>query len=325
MFKMIKFILVFLILFSFVYFNSDEIEFEISEILHRSNKMVYENNSNMGVYFCPRDNCSKVFYDLVHKYDDIKCVFYDLDDPTLIDKLLEKDAKVYLEEDNRLDEFNHGNSYALMHNKFCIFDEKILITGSMNPTVNGMQNNNNNLFVIESKYLILNYLDEFEEIKGNRFGGGDIVRYPKINYSGILIENYFCPEDHCKDNILRILDIANESIYFMTFSFTDIDIADKLIEKSLDGVNVKGIMEKRRVNMQYNLFSYLNSSGVEVIKDNNNHIMHHKVFIVDKNIVIFGSYNPTKSGNQKNDENILIVYDEKIASRFLEEFDYLIG
>jgi len=48
--------------------------------------------------------------------------------------------------------------------------------------------------------------------------------------------------------------------------------------------------------------------------------MHHKVFIIDNETVATGSYNPTESGNSRNDENLLIIHDKEIASAYLEEF-----
>ena len=53
------------------------------------------------------------------------------------------------------------------------------------------------------------------------------------------------------------------------------------------------------------------------------HILHHKVFIIDNATVILGSYNPTAAANTKNDENIIITHDETIAQRFVEEFERL--
>ena len=52
--------------------------------------------------------------------------------------------------------------------------------------------------------------------------------------------------------------------------------------------------------------------------------MHHKVFIVD-DAVIFGSYNPTDSGNKRNDENVLVIHNRGIAEQFIKEFDFLWG
>jgi phosphatidylserine/phosphatidylglycerophosphate/cardiolipin synthase-like enzyme len=61
--------------------------------------------------------------------------------------------------------------------------------------------------------------------------------------------------------------------------------------------------------------------SMEVLYDSNKANMHHKVFIVDKSIVITGSYNPTNNGNTRNDENILIIHDPEIADLFNQEFE----
>lgn len=53
----------------------------------------------------------------------------------------------------------------LMHNKFCIIDDKIVITGSYNWT-NKAQNNFENIIVVEQKDTVDNYCNEFEKLKG---------------------------------------------------------------------------------------------------------------------------------------------------------------
>jgi len=49
--------------------------------------------------------------------------------------------------------------------------------------------------------------------------------------------------------------------------------------------------------------------------------MHHKVFVVDDQVVILGSYNFTGNAEEENDENVLIIHDPEVARAFLEEFD----
>ena len=61
--------------------------------------------------------------------------------------------------------------------------------------------------------------------------------------------------------------------------------------------------------------------GLDVIKDKNKFMMHHKVFIIDKKIVVTGSFNPTGNGDTNNDENILIIHDEGVAQKYLKEFE----
>ncbi|MBT7927691.1 hypothetical protein HN695_05100, partial [Candidatus Woesearchaeota archaeon] len=54
-------------------------------------------------------------------------------------------------------------------------------------------------------------------------------------------------------------------------------------------------------------------------------LLHHKVFIIDDHIVITGSYNPTASGTEKNDENILIIYSDDVAAEFVDEYDLIMS
>jgi phosphatidylserine/phosphatidylglycerophosphate/cardiolipin synthase-like enzyme len=51
--------------------------------------------------------------------------------------------------------------------------------------------------------------------------------------------------------------------------------------------------------------------------------MHHKLILIDSRIVIFGSYNFTRSAEEKNDENVIIMHDPALAERFLIEFERL--
>ena len=62
-----------------------------------------------------------------------------------------------------------------------------------------------------------------------------------------------------------------------------------------------------------------------VKKDTNKYKMHHKVFIIDNETVVTGSFNPTASAENKNDENIIIIKDRMIAGSFLKEFGRLWG
>jgi len=67
-------------------------------------------------------------------------------------------------------------------------------------------------------------------------------------------------------------------------------------------------------------FDPFRQAGVDVLIDGNEGQMHHKVFIVDEKIVVLGSYNFSRAAEERNDENILIIYNEKIAEFFVQEF-----
>jgi phosphatidylserine/phosphatidylglycerophosphate/cardiolipin synthase-like enzyme len=57
-----------------------------------------------------------------------------------------------------------------------------------------------------------------------------------------------------------------------------------------------------------------------VRRDGNPGLLHHKVIIIDEQIVITGSYNFTNSAETRNDENLIVLYDPFFASQFIAEF-----
>ncbi len=295
-----------------------------------SNVILQENIEEPEVYFCPDEPCEEILIRYINDSNkSIHCALFDLDLEKVIKTLSEKsskiEVKIVIDNENWDKRFSgkgiiQDTSSQLSHNKFCIFDEKIVWTGSFNPTNNGANKNNNNIIIIKSKNLADNYEDEFDELWNYNFGSGRKIKEPIIYLNNKKYENYFCPEDHCKQKVLESIDNAKESIYFMFFSFTDFDISNALVKKKQEGLEVYGVMEAQRINMQYNQYKFLKSNSVDVRKDSNPATMHHKVIIIDNRTTITGSYNPTKAADTKNDENLLIIHNKEITQKYLEEF-----
>ena len=293
-------------------------------MIKKDAKTIEEQNLLPEIYFTNKTDITPILLNLINSSSDIKCALYDIDYPPLVNAFKEKNAKIAVEDDNYENEFHTNKSNGKMHNKFCIFDNKTIITGATNLNDEGIYKNDNNFIVLHSKYLAENYLAEFDEIYNDRFASGEKVKYSEIILNNkTRIQNYFCPEDECQKHVLSELEKSKSSIYFMTFSFTDKKIADKLIEKNNLKLDVKGVVEKQRWKDPNEVGKYLNDSGVEIIQDKNKYVMHHKVFIIDNKTVITGSYNPTTSGNRYNDENIIIFDDVELAKEFLKEFERL--
>ena len=287
-----------------------------------------EENADFSVYFCPDDNCLGAVTDAVkNSNSSVHCSFYDIGNAAL-GALSEKysegaDVKLVLDDDSKKNApfaRKDGRS-KLMHNKFCIFDGETVLTGSFNPTEGGARDRNN-IVMIKSSILAENYEAEFEELWNGNFGKGEKVKHPKIILNGNLIENYFCPEDECSERVIENIRAANKSIYFMLFSFTHPKIATELVLKQKEGVEIKGVMEKSQ-NSKYSKYELLKYQGIDVRWDESSRLMHNKVFVIDNNTIITGSFNPTENADERNDENILIIHDERIAMKYAEEFEEL--
>ncbi|MEA3229645.1 MAG: phospholipase D-like domain-containing protein, partial [archaeon] len=224
--------------------------------------------------------------------------------------------------EGRLSYAANKNTKQLMHNKFCVIDEKITVTGSFNPTERGDTKNDNNIIIIKSGYIAKNYLDEFSELYRSTFASGKKTKHPIIYLNGTKIENYFCPEDSCADHVIDTILQADKSIDFMTFSFTHDSIGDAIITQHKNNIKIRGIFETTQ-NNKWTEYKRLKSAGISVTWDKNPYNMHHKVFIIDNEIVITGSFNPSRSGDERNDENILIIHSKEIAEKYEKEFERL--
>ncbi len=216
---------------------------------------------------------------------------------------------------------------AFMHNKFCIVDGERVWTGSTNITENGMYRNNNNALLIESKDLSANYIAEFSEMFEQRqFGRGSPrnTPFPEITIDETRIECYFAPEDRVEDEIVNEIRDAGTTIDVMAFSFTSEPIAKAMATRLGKGVRVRALFETRQAGSQYSQDDFLAANGAEVYMDTNGDNMHHKVLIIDKEVVVTGSYNFSKSANTQNDENVLILHSPVLAERYIQEFESLL-
>lgn len=211
---------------------------------------------------------------------------------------------------------------AYMHNKFFIIDAYCVWTGSFNLSVNAAFKNNENAVVICDDKLAKNYSTEFQEMFEGGFGPKSPANtpYPSLTVDGIQIENYFAPEDEVMDQVIRSVSEAKKSIRFMAFSFTDDVLANEMVKLRRNGLAVTGIFEGRGASGTGSSCPDLLKSGADIALDGNKYTFHHKVIIVDGEMVIFGSFNFSANANEQNDENLLIVHDRNFAQKFENEF-----
>ncbi|MBE7434965.1 MAG: DUF1669 domain-containing protein [Anaerolineales bacterium] len=218
---------------------------------------------------------------------------------------------------------------GLMHNKFVVIDGSEVWVGGMNYTDSGAYEDNNVMLRIRSVKMAENYTREFEEMfVEDRFGDNILAETPnpRVTIDGTPVDTYFSPDDGVQSILVDILSEAQESIYFMAFSFTADPLGDAIRARAREGVTVAGVMDEEQVQSnQGTEFDPFRQAGLEVYKDGNAGQMHHKIIIVDEGIVIVGSYNFTNSAESRNDENLLVIYHDGIASLFMDEFRRIFG
>jgi phosphatidylserine/phosphatidylglycerophosphate/cardiolipin synthase-like enzyme len=225
-----------------------------------------------------------------------------------------KKARIKVQDDER---------EALMHNKFIIFDDRTVWTGSTNITVNGSFRNNNNVLVVDSPEVAAIYEREFAEMWAGEFGptSPSTVDDQAVTIDGTPLQVLFAAEDEVASHLVPLIQSAQSSIRFMAFSFTHDDIGAAVLARAKAGVDVKGIFETRGSETEYSEMPALYCAGVPVRQDGNPGTFHHKVFVIDDQTVVTGSFNFSSSADDSNDENVIIVTNGDIAAQFLQEFE----
>lgn len=214
---------------------------------------------------------------------------------------------------------------ALMHNKFWVFDQKIVWTGSTNVTVNGIFKQNNNVLVIHSSDIAFAYEREFQEMWNGQFGprAPSTINNQWAILDGTAVQVLFSPEDKIVSNLIALVKDAQVSIRFLAFSFTDYPLAQTMIDRAKAGVDVKGVFETFGSSSPSSELQTFFCAGVPARQDGNSSFLHDKLIIVDNTIVATGSLNFSSNADESNEENVVIVDNAEIAALYLQEFDKL--
>lgn len=219
-----------------------------------------------------------------------------------------------------------SQSNMLMHNKFVIFDNKIVYTGSMNFSKTGFSGYDyNDVAIIKSKEIAHLYTNEFEQMLEGKFHNkkqhNNIPN--KIQVGNSNIEIYFSPQDKSSLRIVQLIKNAQKYIYVPTFLITHTEISKELIAAHKRGIDIKILMDANNVYTKNTKHQVLRENGIPVKIENYAGKLHSKTMIIDDKYIIMGSMNFSNSGENKNDENTIIITNPRLAQSYKNFFNYL--
>ena len=140
----------------------------------------------------------------------------------------------------------------------------------------------------------------------------------------VRAEAYFCPEDNCSLQIISAINSAEQRIDIAIYSFTLDSIAEALVSAEQRGVKVRVVFDYVQSFNDYSEDEFLERSGVLVIRKKGSGLMHNKFIVVDNRLVVTGSFNYSRSGDTKNDENLVFIYNENVAEKYSREFEEIL-
>lgn len=134
---------------------------------------------------------------------------------------------------------------------------------------------------------------------------------------------YFSPGDDCENAIVSCIRNAKYSVKICVFTISENVITNEIIAAKKRGVVVTIITDNDKLNYIGSDIRWLADEGIRIRIDESSGHMHHKFCIVDKEILLTGSYNWTKSAAHRNQENLIITEDSKMVKAYINEYEHL--
>lgn len=122
---------------------------------------------------------------------------------------------------------------------------------------------------------------------------------------------FFSPKGGCEEALVQLLKTARREILVQAYSFTADPLTFGLVEAKKRGVEVEVILDRSNEVERYSDLNILLDNGLHPLIDAEHAIAHNKVMIIDKKIVVTGSFNFTNQAENQNAENLLIIRGHK--------------
>jgi len=211
----------------------------------------------------------------------------------------------------------------IMHNKFVIADRTLVWTGSCNLSDSGTGGYNANAaLLVRSPQVAKWYTEEFDRLFSGQFHRTKTDAFPPCRRELVMgpqrnLVLGFSPQDYCFENLVEpALREAQDSIDVGIFYLTHKRVTGELIRAHRRGVAVRVIVDATSAGNGYTKHELLRVAGIPVKVENWGGKMHMKCALIDDRKLIIGSMNWTSAGENKNDENTIIVRNEEIGAEF---------
>jgi len=209
----------------------------------------------------------------------------------------------------------------IFHQKFVIRDRESVLTGSTNFTPTGVHKNLNHVVIVHDAEVAKTYGREFAEIRHGHFGKlneGHDPAPPDLKVSNVPIRILFAPDHNPEMEIMKQMLKVAHRVDFAIFTFSESSgIDDTMLKLLALGIPVRGAFDEKQGAHSWAAIPRLKAAGAQlygVPAGNGVGKLHHKLMVLDEQVVIAGSFNYTGPANRLNDENIIILGDLETTS-----------
>jgi phosphatidylserine/phosphatidylglycerophosphate/cardiolipin synthase-like enzyme len=210
----------------------------------------------------------------------------------------------------------------IFHQKFVLRDydgtarpTSALLSGSANFTVTDCHRNLNHVFVFHNAFVCRQYAAEVEQLRRGSFGRGMHGPVPKTyDLAGVPVKVLFAPDHTPELEIMKQMLKGTKEITFAIFTFAGSSgIDDAMLALARGGMRVRGVLDRGQAARDWAAPPWLVHDNIELFVPRRDgpftalRKLHHKLMVIDEQVVVAGSFNYTAPANEYNDENIFVV------------------
>ena len=144
-----------------------------------------------------------------------------------------------------------------------------------------------------------------------------------LNAKPALLECYFFPNQNNERKVVDMFRTCKKTLDLAIFTLTKDSISNAIEEAHKRGVKVRLIADDSCSLMLGSDVRKLAAMGVPTKTDKAKYYMHNKVAIIDKSVLVTGSYNWSRQATNYNQENILFFENKELCEKYTEEYDKL--
>jgi phosphatidylserine/phosphatidylglycerophosphate/cardiolipin synthase-like enzyme len=133
---------------------------------------------------------------------------------------------------------------------------------------------------------------------------------------------YFTPPANAVAAIVRAIDDSEREVLVQAYGFTHNAIAQALIRAHQRGVEVRVLLDRKSQSSNRYVMEVLSDAQIELRQDGKHAIAHNKVMVIDRTIVITGSFNFTNSASTRNAENFLVLRSADLAEKYSQQWQH---
>ncbi|MBI3244598.1 MAG: DUF1669 domain-containing protein [Chloroflexi bacterium] len=127
------------------------------------------------------------------------------------------------------------------------------------------------------------------------------------------------PEESVDDYVVASIHSAKRTVDAVSYEFNLPSMKEALIDAHNRGLIVRLVTDTD--SMGEEAVQEIIDSGIPVVEDDREPIMHDKFVIVDGTTVWAGSWNFTENDTYRNNNNLLALTSQKIVANYQTEFD----